>query len=225
MAEYETEEQQVEALKKWWADNGRAVLLGIGLGLALIFGYRAFQGYKHSVAQDASGAYTQVLESLENNDDGEKFLSLVADIRDEHGDSPYAAMASLAEARFQVENDQLPAAESALRWAVDKGSFKEIVPVARMRLARVLKAQDKHEEALDILDDVTASAFTGHVEEIKGDIFLDLGKTTEAAGAYRRAQSSGGPTNSGMDLQMKIDDLAIPETASEATPDANDDRS
>ncbi len=217
MAEYETEEQQVEALKKWWADNGRAVLLGIGLGLALIFGYRAWQSYKVSVAQDASSAYTNVLESLEKDDDGAQFLELVSDIRKDHGGSPYAAMASLAEARFQVENNQLAEAETALRWAVDKGSFREIVPVARLRLARVLKAQDKHKDALKILDSVKAAAFAGHVDEIRGDIYLDLGETSQAASAYRRAQSSGSPTNSGPDLQMKIDDLAA--------PDSNDEKS
>lgn len=212
MADFETEEQQVEALKQWWAENGRAVVFGIGLGLALIFGFRAWQGYKQSVAQDASGEYTKILESLENSDDGEEFLGLVNGIREEHGGSPYAAMASLAEARFQVENNQLPEAEAALRWAVDKGSFREIVPVAKLRLARVLKAQDKHDDALKILDSVASTAFAGHVEEIRGDIHLDRGETAQAASAYQRARDSGSPTNSGAALQMKIDDLAIDTT-------------
>ncbi len=219
MAEFETEEQQVEALKRWWADNGRAVIFGIGLGLALIFGFRAWQSHSESVAQNASSAYTEVLESLERTDDGEKFLQLVSDIRDEHSGSPYAAMASLAEARFQVENDQLPEAETALRWAVDKGAFREIVPVAKLRLARVLKAQDKHQDALDVLDSVSSTAFTGHVEEIRGDIYLDLGDTSQAAMSYQRARDSGSPTNSGAALQMKIDDLATDSS------DGTDDKS
>ena len=74
MAEYETEEQQVEALKQWWADNGRAVLMGIGLGLVAIFGWRGWQGHQTSVAETASSAYTSVMESLENKDDGETCL-------------------------------------------------------------------------------------------------------------------------------------------------------
>jgi len=209
MAEFETEEQQVEALKQWWADNGKAVFFGIGLGLALIFGFRGWQGHKSSTAEDASSAYSNVLESLEKDDNGDQFLELVSDLRKDHAGSPYAAMASLAEARYQVENDRLAEAETALRWAVDKGSFKEVVPVAQLRLARVLKAQDKHDDALKILDSVASSAFTGHVEEIRGDIYLDLGEASQAVSAYRRAQSSGSPTNSGAALQMKIDDLAV----------------
>ena len=212
MAEFETEEQQVEALKRWWAENGRAVIFGIGLGLALIFAFRAWQTYKVSVAQDASGAYTEILESLAKEDDGEQFLSLVKDIKDDHGGSPYAALASLAEARYQVEQNQLPEAESALRWAVDKGAYKEIVPVAKLRLARVLRAQDKHKDALKVLDSVSSTAYTGHVEEIRGDIHLDLGEASQAASAYQRARDSGSPTNSGPALQMKIDDLATEAT-------------
>jgi len=129
MAEYETEEQQVEALKSWWAENGRAVFLGIGIGLAVIFGFRGWQGYKNSVAEDASSAYTNLIESLENEDDGAEFLQLVEGIRADHGGTPYAVMASLAEARFRVEQDKLPEAEEALRWAIDKGSFREFVPL------------------------------------------------------------------------------------------------
>ena len=209
MAEFETEEQQVEALKQWWAENGRAVMLGIGLGLALIFGFRGWQGYQESVSQDASSAYTNVLESLEQDDEGEKFLGLVSEIRDDHGSSPYAAMASLAEARYQVEKNQLSEAEKALRWAIDEGSFREIVPVAKLRLARVLKAQEKHEDALGVLESVSSTAFIGHIEEIRGDIHLELGEKSQAASAYQRARDSGSPTNSGAALQMKIDDLAV----------------
>lgn len=211
MAEYETEEQQVEALKQWWSENGRQILFGIGLGVALIFGYRMWQAHKLNVSEDASSQYTKVMESLEQKD-GEEFLKLVGDLRKDNAGSPYATLASLAEARFQVENDRLPEAESALRWALDKGAYKEYHSLTRIRLARVLRAQDKHDEALELLDKVTASSFAGHVEEIRGDIYLDQGNTTEAAAAYQRALGAGDTRAAGV-LQMKIDDLAVPGTA------------
>lgn len=209
MAEYETEEQQVEALKKWWADNGRAVMLGIGLGLALIFGWRGWQGHKLTSAQEASSAYTEVMQSLESDDEGEQFLGKVDAIKEQHGGSAYAAMASLAEARFHVEKDNLPGAESALRWIVDQGSFAELRSTARLRLARVLNAQSKHDEALKVLEKVTSKSYAHLVAEIQGDIHLDSGNAAQALAAYKRAQENngqGGPSNS--TLQMKLDDLA-----------------
>lgn len=210
MAEYETEEQQVEALKRWWADNGKAVMFGIGLGLVLIFGWRAWQGHKASVAQEASSAYTKVMESLEGDDNGEKFLSEVSDLKKDHGGSSYAAMASLAEARYYVEQNNLDGAEESLRWTVDQGAFKEIKSIARLRLARVLNAQGKHDDALDTLDKVSSQAYSGLVDEIRGDIHLDSGDAAEALAAYKRAKESGASTVSAETLQMKLDDLALP---------------
>jgi len=210
MAEYETEEQQVEALKQWWSENGRAVLMGIGLGLALIFGWRGWQGHQTTVAETASSAYTSVMESLENEDEGETFLGKVNSLKSEHGGSAYAAMASLAEARFHVEKEDLPQAEKALRWTLDSGSFEEIKSIARLRLARVLAAQDKHADALKTLDNVSGSAYAGMVDEIRGDIYLDQGDAEQALDAYKRARDSGARTASAQDLQMKLDDLAQP---------------
>lgn len=209
MADYETEEQQVEALKKWWADNGRAVLFGIGLGLALIFGWRAWQGHNLSVAQEASTAYTSVMQALEDDDNGEAFLSRVEAMKKNHEGSSYAAMASLAEARFHAENNNLPEAESALRWTVDQGAFAEIKSIARLRLARVLNAQGKHDDALEVLEKVTSQSYAGLVNEIQGDIHLDSGDAAQALAAYKRAQESGAvaPNNN---LKMKLDDLALP---------------
>jgi len=213
MADYETEEQQVEALKKWWADNGRAVLLGIGLGLAAIFSWRGWQGYKTTGNENASSAYSAMMESLQNEDQGDEFLSKVDGLKSDHSGSSYAAMASLAEARYYVEKQELPKAEGALRWVVDKGAFTEINSIARMRLARVLSAQDKHDDALAVLDKITSQAYTGMVDEIRGDIYYDKGEPAQALTAYRRARESGERTVSAQSLQMKMEDLAEPESS------------
>ena len=215
MAEYETEEQQVEALKKWWADNGRAVLMGIGLGLALIFGWRAWQGHNLSVAQEASTAYTSVMQALESDDNGEDFLGKVESMKKDHGGSSYAAMASLAEARFHAENNDLEEAEEALRWTVDQGAFTEIKSIARLRLARVLNAQSKHDEALEVLEKVTSQSYAGLVNEIQGDIHLESGNAAQALAAYKRAQESGAVSAPNNNLQMKLDDLAVPDSDSD----------
>ncbi|MDH5355953.1 MAG: tetratricopeptide repeat protein, partial [Gammaproteobacteria bacterium] len=35
----ETDEEQVEKLKKWWQENGRSVIAGIIIGVGGLFGY------------------------------------------------------------------------------------------------------------------------------------------------------------------------------------------
>ena len=36
-----TEEEQVEALKRWWQENGKTLLLTLAVALALVFGTSA----------------------------------------------------------------------------------------------------------------------------------------------------------------------------------------
>ena len=53
--EYETEEQQVEALKEWWAENGRAIIAGVVLGGVVIGGWGWWQSHRENQAVAASG--------------------------------------------------------------------------------------------------------------------------------------------------------------------------
>ena len=35
---YNSDEQQAEAIKEWWKENGKAILIGAALGLVGMFG-------------------------------------------------------------------------------------------------------------------------------------------------------------------------------------------
>ena len=48
-----TEEEQVEALKKWWDDNGTQLLVGIVVVLAGVFGYRTWESNTQLAAEAA----------------------------------------------------------------------------------------------------------------------------------------------------------------------------
>ena len=63
--EYETEEQQVEALKEWWSENGRAVIAGVVLGVGVIGGWSLWQKRAESQAIAASDGYSLAMEAVE----------------------------------------------------------------------------------------------------------------------------------------------------------------
>ena len=46
MAELRTEEEQVQAIKDWWKNNGSSLLIGIGAALAIVFGWQAWQNHQ-----------------------------------------------------------------------------------------------------------------------------------------------------------------------------------
>ncbi len=68
MAEYETEEQQVEALKEWWKQNGLAIIGGAVLGIAALLGWRGWNMYQEKQATEASDIFAVAQEALNNND-------------------------------------------------------------------------------------------------------------------------------------------------------------
>ena len=63
MESYRTEEEQVEALRRWWDENGRSTLVTIVLVLAATFGWQGWQRYDAQRMDSASDLYQQMLEA------------------------------------------------------------------------------------------------------------------------------------------------------------------
>ena len=211
--DYETEEQQVEALKSWWSENGRSVVLGVVIGAVAIGGWQWWGAHKLSTARDASDKFAAAIEGL-NTDNRDAGLSAAQVVRDEHKDSIYAVLASLAEARSHVENNQLEAAATALRWAAENASEADIAVIAKIRLARVLGASGDHDAAIAALPVNAPTNFRALVEEARGDLLLAKGDTDLARDAYQAALDSGERSADSRLLNMKLDDLATAEPSS-----------
>ena len=68
MADYETEEEQVEALKDWWKQNGLAVIGGAVLGISALLGWRGWNWHQENQANEASDIFAVVQEAVNKND-------------------------------------------------------------------------------------------------------------------------------------------------------------
>ena len=53
----DSEEEQVDKLKKWWDSNGKQIIAGAVLGLAGIFGWNYYVDYQDSQALNARALY------------------------------------------------------------------------------------------------------------------------------------------------------------------------
>ncbi|MNE76342.1 hypothetical protein D3C80_1725720 [compost metagenome] len=83
-----------------------------------------------------------------------------------------------------------------------------LAELARQRLARVLAAQDKVEEALKLLEGDADQAYLASREELKGDLLVTLGRSDDAYAAYVKAKAALAEEAAVGGLQMKLDDLA-----------------
>lgn len=204
---YTTEAQQVEALIKWWRDNGKAVIAGFVIGLGAIFGWREWQAHLTAEAIKASGSFQEMAtkaklgETKSAQELGESLIS-------QSEDSAYATFAALTLARFAAADNRIADAKGYLEWILDQSDQAEFKHIARLRLARLMLAEGDIAEAEAAIDGIDAGEFLGAYEEIRGDILLAQGKPQEARSAYLQALNGTNSTASDRSiLQLKLDDL------------------
>lgn len=202
MTELQTDDEKVEALKKWWQENGLAVAAGIVLGLGLVFGWRAWIGHKDAVRERASLAFEQVLISADNGD-----LAAVTQqtgaLLAEYPGTAYATFAQLALARVQVETGDLAAAPLTLRGAVAASKDPSLTRLAALRLARVLVANGDFAGAQTVIDQHGGpGAFAADFAGLRGDIAAAQGRTADARAAWQAAIDGGAALARIIELKM-----------------------
>jgi predicted negative regulator of RcsB-dependent stress response len=159
----------------------------------------------------ASAVYERMINAAANNDADLMQLN-AARLIDHYRSSPYAQLAALMLARQAIYKGQLDVAEEKLMWITKHGRNKSLRQLARIRAARVLLAENKPEQGLDLLQQrIDDDAFTASAQEAMGDILLALGKSDDARKAYNEALNAlpGIETMQPL-LQMKLDNLAVP---------------
>lgn len=202
-----TEEEQIEALKKWWSENGWAIVGGIVIGLAGVFGWRAWQAHQIAIAQQASDIYAQLIVNV-RTDKNDQARTQAKKLLDEYPNTSYATFASLILGKLDVENNDLDSARQHLQWVIDNTDQNELKHLARIRLARVLLSSDKPEDALKLIENIDQGKFAASYDEVKGDIFVKLDKPEEARKAYQSALAlSTDKGQSDSFLEMKLDNL------------------
>lgn len=180
MERYETEEQQVEAIKGFWKENGTAIIVGVGIALAGLFGWQQYNEMAIEGKETQSMAFQTALEGI----DSEEGLSKASAFAKENTDSGYAILTSLVAAQKAVENKDFDAAKMHLSMAVSNSPSVAIADLAKVRLARVENQLGDTAGALATLDSVASASFSDQVQEIKGDIYLAMKEFDKAKVAY-----------------------------------------
>jgi len=202
---YQTEEQQVDAIKGFWKENGNAVIAGLVLGFAGFIGFNYYKDAQLANEISTSDAYQNVMESA--GKDAKAFTESGAKFIAENKGSSYASLTALALAKEAATHKDWSQVAKHLSTAIESATDQGIKAIASVRLARVQIQLEQYTEALATLSVVLPESFKATVEETKGDAYFKQGKTELARNAYQAALDVTGQENNAA-LQMKLNDLA-----------------
>lgn len=224
MSAHLTEEEQLEAMKRWWDENGKNTVIAVVVAVAGYFGFEAWQDSARAAEEAASNKYQTLIEAVVVApgtvlDDTQRATaeSLANELKQQAADGFYGQSAALFIAKLAVESQELDKAEAELQWLLEQQPEQAMALVTRLRLARVQGAAGKFDQALATLQAVDAGSFAASYSEVRGDILLAKGQVETARTAYQLALQSlaEGNFEQNKSIQMKLDDLVVATAAVE----------
>jgi predicted negative regulator of RcsB-dependent stress response len=206
---YDTEEEQVEALKRWWKENSTSTIVGLVMGIVIILGWNYWNGHKKERAAQASVTYGQLLKALDD-DKKESAEKLAEHLQKQFKGTEYATFSALLEAKLKSQQGDFAAAKQILKTIAAEPN-KHLSNVARIRLVRLMLATGEYEQGLQVINEVDAkeaASYSANYDELVGDLYVALDRLDEARTSYQNALRNGQPSPL---LQFKIDDLTAQE--------------
>ena len=196
----DTEEEQVDKIKKWWNSNGKQILAGAALGLVGVFGWNSYGDYQDSQALNARTLYLSYASDSTNIGAYDKLIK-------DHSSSSYADQATFLMANYLFEAGNYALALDSLKPLISRENVV-IASTAILRSASLHLQLGEHNEALAILDVDAGEGFSGLLYNLTGDIYLDLSNKEEAKKYYSLAIENITANSSLTQLiQIKLDDL------------------
>lgn len=209
----QTEQEQIEELKNFWTEYGKPIFIGILLAITVVAVWKFWENRQLTTKMKEAQNYQMLVIAMSQPIDQVKEADLVSiadQLQEANPNSYYAQYAKFYLAKVAVHQGKLEDAAKSLQVVLDKPADKVLEELARQRLAQVLAAQDKMDEALKLLDAPVAKAFTASRQELKGDLLLKQGNTEQARTAYQEALTAAETAKSAnlVIIKLKLNDLA-----------------
>ena len=214
MVNHLSEEEQIEAFKRWWAENGLKLAAAAVIVVGGFFGWQGWNDSQQEHADQGSAIYESMIEIVRSQGSDEPLsaeqqasVNATADqLKEQYSGSGYAHFAALLKAKLAVNNDDLELAAAELQWVLNNDPIATTETLATLRLARVEAALGNVDQALQRIQDVDAGDMVSAYEEAKGDFYIALNDFDSAHTAYEKALQSdqSGDTRVASVLRLKL---------------------
>ena len=165
----------------WFEDNYKGLLLGLFLGLSILFGYKSLLSSQNSAQLELSHQFDIAVNNFQKG----KTDQIVEYAKINMTDNPeniYTALANLYSAKVMYSDNKLDEAYIFLDHIISNTSDSDIMNLAKYRKAKILIEQSDYSTALNVL---TSLDNYQHIE-LRGDIYLLQNNKNEALNHYNQ---------------------------------------
>ena len=200
MEVYTNENDQVDAIKRFFANYGAPLVIGLVIGVGGVFGWNYWQSHKES-AQKYETINTQLRSGSEQGViAAQKFAAETDDV--------YSAMMGLELAQIAVDKGDLANAQTALSNALAKAKTVEMQDLINLRLARVQLAQGNADAAIASVANIKGKSWQATAQDVRGDALLHKGDKAGAKAAYAQGLESEGSQSLRGILTLKLNNVS-----------------
>jgi predicted negative regulator of RcsB-dependent stress response len=199
------EQEKLDALKAWWKDNARFIVLVISAAAIAVAGTIGWRWYQRQQSVEASALYDTLAKAVRAGD-AKALRDAGGALSERYAGTLYAPMGALAAAHFHFERGELKSAKAQLQWVLERASAEDLRNLARLRLAALLLDERAYDEALALLEEKPLDAYAALYAALRGDVLVAKDRPAEARAAYQLAleKASGAFRES---VQMRLDAL------------------
>ena len=203
-----TDQDEIEQIKAWWNENGTSLVVGVAVGLSLLFGRKGWHQYVDSQGMAASQYFEQMQGALIQGNK-EKASTVGGQLLDQYPGTIYAANGALGLAAMQVEQSDTAAARVHFQWVLENSSYDSPRELARLGMARTYLSEGDAEQALKQLMQDQSGIYGSHFNEVKGDALRKKGDHAAAQLAYAEALQLADSMDARRDLlEMKLAEVS-----------------
>jgi len=199
------EQEKLEALKGWWKDNARLIVLAVVAASIALAGTTGWRWYQRQQSLEASALYDALAKAARAGD-AKALRDAGGALAERYSGTLYASMGALAAAHFHFERGELKSARAQLQWVLEHSPSEDFRSLARLRLAALLLDERSYDEALALLEEKPLEAYAALYAALRGDVLVAKQKPAEARAAYQQAleKANGAFRES---VQMRLDAL------------------
>ena len=212
MSRYESDDEQVQAIKDWWKANGTSLLSGL-LAISIAWaGWNYWQNQTLSKAVMASSTFEVLQIKMQQGQFGDVARDGLK-LMEEQPDSPYATGTALLLAKFYADKQEMDKAVEQLDWVMANAPESSLKLISRLRLAQLQQQAGNLDQAKNALAQAQemklSTAEQANLDYALGELFLaqkDLNQARTHLNAVLANKETS--TNLATLARLQLDDIA-----------------